>query len=208
MIKAIETRYAGHHFRSRLEARWAVFFNALGIPWEYEPQGYEVGPYPTHVTDNGLTLANTRYLPDFWLPAQKVFFEVKGIAPDSDYNDMLHAFTGQSEKDLILAVGSIPDPDTYEVSCEGTGDFWMDEFQGTAPCIDERTGAVLGCWDNYRAWCCCPSGRHYGIEFSGYGDRIPCGCSSGGRFSSDDDPSIREAYRAARSARFEHGQSG
>ena len=28
--KAIETRYAGHRFRSRLEARWAVFFDALG----------------------------------------------------------------------------------------------------------------------------------------------------------------------------------
>lgn len=46
-IKAIETRYAGHRFRSRLEARWAVFFDQLGIAWEYEPQGYltSAGPY-------------------------------------------------------------------------------------------------------------------------------------------------------------------
>lgn len=29
-IKAIETEYDGHRFRSRLEARWAVFFNAIG----------------------------------------------------------------------------------------------------------------------------------------------------------------------------------
>lgn len=29
-IKAIETEYDGHKFRSRLEARWAVFFNAIG----------------------------------------------------------------------------------------------------------------------------------------------------------------------------------
>lgn len=42
-IKAIQTRYKGYNFRSRLEARWAVFFDALGIKWEYEPEGFEFG---------------------------------------------------------------------------------------------------------------------------------------------------------------------
>ena len=41
-IKAIETRYKGYRFRSRLEARWAVFFDTLGIVWEYEPEGFEL----------------------------------------------------------------------------------------------------------------------------------------------------------------------
>ena len=36
-VKAIETRYAGTVFRSRLEARWAAFFDVLGWPWTYEP---------------------------------------------------------------------------------------------------------------------------------------------------------------------------
>ena len=53
-IKAIETRYKGYRFRSRLEARWAVFFDACGYKWEYEPEGY-VLPCGTH------------YLPDFKL---------------------------------------------------------------------------------------------------------------------------------------------
>lgn len=39
MAAALTTRYAGCRFRSRLEARWAVFFDHLGIEWEYEPQG-------------------------------------------------------------------------------------------------------------------------------------------------------------------------
>lgn len=39
----IPTMYKGIQFRSRLEARWAVFFDTLGIKWEYEPQGYEIG---------------------------------------------------------------------------------------------------------------------------------------------------------------------
>src|SRR5262245_3495425 len=36
-IQPIETIYRGYRFRSRLEARWAVFFQTLGVPWEYEP---------------------------------------------------------------------------------------------------------------------------------------------------------------------------
>lgn len=36
---AIQTEYNGYLFRSRLEARWAVFFDAMGIEYEYEPEG-------------------------------------------------------------------------------------------------------------------------------------------------------------------------
>jgi len=39
-IAAIPTRYAGCHFRSRLEARWAVFFDHMRIDWVYEPEGF------------------------------------------------------------------------------------------------------------------------------------------------------------------------
>jgi hypothetical protein len=64
LSSAIETQYAGHLFRSRLEARWAVFFDSLGIEWKYEQEGYEVEGY--------------RYLPDFFLPRGNVWVEVKG----------------------------------------------------------------------------------------------------------------------------------
>src|SRR3989442_1494282 len=65
MIKAIETNYHGFRFRSRLEARWAIFFDAIGVEWEYEKEGFEI--------DGGI-----RYLPDFWLPELKLWYEVKG----------------------------------------------------------------------------------------------------------------------------------
>jgi hypothetical protein len=68
-IRAITTRYKGFAFRSRLEARWAVYFDHMGIRWEYEPEGFELG--------NGL-----RYLPDFWLPDFKLWVEIKPTAPD------------------------------------------------------------------------------------------------------------------------------
>lgn len=66
-IKAIETIYNGYRFRSRLEARWAVFFDYLGIQYEYEPEGFDLG-------EEGL------YLPDFWLPQVKMWAEVKATS--------------------------------------------------------------------------------------------------------------------------------
>lgn len=46
-LRPLETRYAGCRFRSRLEARWAVFFDQLDVDWEYEPEGFATpaGPY-------------------------------------------------------------------------------------------------------------------------------------------------------------------
>ena len=36
-IQAVPTRYAGVMFRSALEAKWAAFFDLIGLAWEYEP---------------------------------------------------------------------------------------------------------------------------------------------------------------------------
>ena len=35
------TEYGGVTFRSRLEARWAAYFDRRGIPWEYEPARFD-----------------------------------------------------------------------------------------------------------------------------------------------------------------------
>jgi hypothetical protein len=63
-MKAIQTRYSGRHFRSRLEARWAVFFDVLEVDWEYELEGFDLDELGW-------------YLPDFWLPSIDCWFEVK-----------------------------------------------------------------------------------------------------------------------------------
>ena len=36
-IKAIPTKYKGIQFRSRLEAKWAAFFDLMEWKWQYEP---------------------------------------------------------------------------------------------------------------------------------------------------------------------------
>lgn len=60
------TEYMGRIFRSRLEADFARWFDNRGIAWVYEPEGYKLS--------NGEC-----YLPDFFLPAQKAYFECKGV---------------------------------------------------------------------------------------------------------------------------------
>lgn len=80
-IPAIQTRYAGHHFRSRLEARWAVFFDACGVKWEYEKEGYDLKDYSENIGDFQLGY----YLPDFWLPKLEAWVEIKPCLPDSHW---------------------------------------------------------------------------------------------------------------------------
>jgi hypothetical protein len=50
-IPAKPTMYKGILFRSKLEARWAAFFDALPVVWEYEPRWFN--------------LKSGNYLPDF-----------------------------------------------------------------------------------------------------------------------------------------------
>lgn len=62
-MNALQTNYNSILFRSRHEARWAVFFDAMA--WEYEYENY------------GFDLDGVNYLPDFYLPKFEAFIEVK-----------------------------------------------------------------------------------------------------------------------------------
>jgi len=79
----IETSYAGYRFRSRVEARWAVFFDMLNLPWSYEVEGYHLGE------------AGEMYLPDFrvirnlrqgedYSAQREMWIEIKGYRPTED----------------------------------------------------------------------------------------------------------------------------
>jgi hypothetical protein len=69
-IAAIETKYKGVPFKSRTEARWALFLDLIGIRWEYEHEKYEF-------------LSGDRYKPDFWLLKHRTYLEIKGQRPTS-----------------------------------------------------------------------------------------------------------------------------
>ena len=192
-IKAIETRYKSYRFRSRLEARWAVFFDALGIEWEYEPEGLE---FPD----------GTRYLPDFWLPKIKALVEIKP-KPD-DFNGQPWPVEGSKEAAAMSFLGRVENAHLPAL-------FILFGTPGEAEPY-EASSSYAGCTsgDSPYFFCECHECGSIGIQFDGRSarNRHELWCSVRG---SDHDKNyninsdrILSAYAAARGARFEHGENG
>ena len=216
-IKAIETRYKGYRFRSRLEARWAVFFDSLGIRWQFEPEGF-------NLRKHGLGY----YLPDFFLPDQNYWIEVKPDnfnAHDEDAYAKLGYVTKATNANGLLVAG-----EPYiniELGCfknYGVGDAHDKWWIVSAGENDDGAGKMDGPY----LFCVCPLCDKIGIEFDGRGERVciddTCkpkrtreeafvlgllGCLyHGDKAYSGNHPKIVSAANDARSARFEHGESG
>lgn len=103
MLKAIPTVYGGFRFRSRLEARWARFFDLLNLPWDYEVQGYDLGSAGC-------------YLPDFVLGHDRVdaYVEIKPRPPIShEAKGKLYELAEGSGFPVLLFRG---DPVAHELS--------------------------------------------------------------------------------------------
>lgn len=145
-LTPIKTEYRGHLFRSRLEARWALFFDLMAVRWTYEGEGYE--------------LPGGRYLPDFEIELPRrglCFFEVKPHQPDLDALRKAHELAFASSRPVFITQGqpavadcSIPEArGVYAVFCDGGED------------------------DDY-FFCPCPVCGSVGIEYQGRGARV-CG---------------------------------
>jgi hypothetical protein len=118
-IRAIETRYRGYRFRSRLEARWAVFFDTLGVPYDYEPEGYALPSGP--------------YLPDFFLPRaanRGMWVEVKPADPQLLEGSKLSELCDHTTRYGFFVCG-VPSPHLR------------------ADMIHKEGGALHSCWDEF-----------------------------------------------------------
>lgn len=203
MNGAIETVYKGYRFRSRLEARWAVFFDAAGVEWQYEVQGYEVDGH--------------RYLPDFWLPKARCWAEVKGD-PEGLRKDFtrMSAILGQSSplpgfcdgNAGVIVLGEIPDASRETI---------------LHPVLHRRDAGLL-----HRTWGFFgPSQAGVTFAYDGSPSFLYFffGRSETGGGASDPSSSmwnveswalegrgsfasVNAAYSVARRARFEHGEEG
>lgn len=145
-MKAIKTKYNGILFRSKLEAEWAKFFDAIDIPYIYEPEGFEF--------EDG-----TRYLPDFYLPEADQWFEVKGIMNDIDKHK-IEMLGIESEKDVIVGY-SDGKTEMYDVGWIESGEAeWDVPFINSCPCCEKK--CFITSWGSYRCRCCgAHDGNHY-----------------------------------------------
>lgn len=84
-MKVIETVYNGYKFRSRLEARWAVFFDALGVKYEYEPEGFELDDGAKYLPDFKICVRHRSYTDEY----EPVYVEVKGELSKNDRHKIL-----------------------------------------------------------------------------------------------------------------------
>ena len=133
--RIIPTRYDGILYRSRTEARWAVFLDAIGTSHHYEPDGFDFG--------------DIRYLPDFYLPATDLYVEIKGSVPTPDERRKTMLLSAATHSRVVVFSGP-PEPrqdDSEHVM------LWQDgRYSGHAtlafcePC--GRIGVHAGGWDD------------------------------------------------------------
>lgn len=251
----IETHYNGYRFRSRLEARWAVFLSVLGVKYEYEHEGY--------VLSNG-----DWYLPDFWLPELDCFVEIKPTDIEYGCNEwekaktlsadtrkcvivccgtpgihkvtepyLEHNYGGVSEWNRRL-LGQYYFPSSHKVYTFGgnawdmwksqVGDFWYDDCRLST--LHEHIGNHYpekhwpeGKTEESRMILCRQdevyTKEKYGFNSAKWENRMYCGAwnvdSNGGyyiehRLGASEyniHPRVVHAYKTARSARFEHGET-
>ena len=198
-IKPIETLYHGCRFRSRLEARWAVFFDALRVPWEYEPEGFKLPSGKLYLPDFRVKCYGTRGDRDLKKPFD-LYIEVKGHMTEDDaskikefsgiteFPDEAAPFYWQSDNPILI-VGNIP-------SFMGSHDSWV------VGAYDRMDGITIYPFnydlidgDCFAAYPAAHDGRFYL-----WGD-------DSSYINKDDIDAVERAYDAARQARFEHGET-
>jgi hypothetical protein len=214
-VKPIETKWKGYRFRSRTEARWAVFFDALELKFEYEPEG--------------IVLPSGPYLPDFRFSTfdqiklweddnpdfnRNYWLEVKGQSPTDDEKRKCWELACASHELVFLAVGA-PDStpqlllfrDTedypyhqfrqredglgYFSSCSQRGGLCL-SFPSAKPVVDPETGEQF------------PPNRQGWLGHIHEADSYP---STDGHWRPVISQAFQKAYDASRSARFEFGET-
>ena len=192
VIQAIETEYQDYKFRSRLEARWAVFMSELGVPYEYEKEGYDLEDYGW-------------YLPDFWLPTMDSWLEIKGAFPSAEEQAKCEKLAIGTRKTVYLSWAAIPS--AKEVANNG-----VEHILAYKPTI--FMGKVRGWVDrDIVAWCACPRCGAVGLAHNGDGTELSregvCDClfEIGYHVMAYDAPHILDAYRKARSERFDRARA-
>jgi hypothetical protein len=185
-----------------------VFFDTLGIKYEYEKEGFDLGEEEIRADEYRYTLSETWYLPDFWLPKQQCWFEVKGECPTQEEYAKARLLAHQSGKHVYIAAGEIKIPPVEYPEDDG-GDppapvapmeYYTNLLEYAPFQIDYY---IYPDW-SISSWNECVKCKNIEIN-SGYTTMfLSCPCLEDECNDTFNTPRLRKAYRAARQARFEH----
>lgn len=153
-----------------------MFMSESGIPFFYEPEGYRLQD-------------GSFYLPDFYLPNQDAFMEIK--------NPLSTASSKKKPRSLVDSIGKIAFVISQPPLIPFTGNDYSEQgFEMMCP-----EGG-----DCHYLWCLCPRCGRGEIHFDGRADRIGCKCKKsrhGDRGHNYNDPKLLHAYEVATAWRFE-----
>lgn len=187
-IKVYPTIYNGTRFRSRNEARWALFFDLIEEPWSYEPRRFN--------------LRHGSYLPDFHLPkayaGRGMWIECKPTYPTNEEAWLAADLSVATRQHVAVVWGpmrALADESLVTTDrrtgygCAGT------RVYSCSYCVEGVFNEEYGCFacDNDLpcfGWaevddvtyipCRCPVCSTLGFEFEGRGERIcHLTCSAG-----------------------------
>ena len=203
-IKPIETEYKGYRFRSRLEARWAVFFDTAHIQYQYEPEGF--------VLSDG-----TYYLPDFYLPQFHAYMEIKPESiSDADRKKAQRKceLLFQKEGIIVLYVQGDPYDSMIEIYCneldeDGGGCGWeVCRFVSGAEVKYDIDDEYYGLQHPHDYICIAVGTSDYKTRRYCDSSWADCGLIQAALVTLVHNDLQHSCGKQARMARFEHGERG
>lgn len=176
MMHAIPTMYSGVQYRSRLEAKWATFFDLVGWRYEYEPCDFK------------------GWIPDFVLfGARRVYVEVK---PTYDFpQDIAEEMITSGCQDALLILGATnPMPTQFNGIHLG----WLVNYEPPESRYEPKVSYDLA---TYGFWEARPESLDF-CEYWGYwacylGGTYDSGCFGGQSFYVDVEKFVVEKWKQA-----------
>jgi hypothetical protein len=167
MKYGVRTAYGPRWYRSKTEARWAAWFDKVGVEFYYEP--------------SNIALGFCNYIPDFYLPDLGAYFEVKAGNFGETQIRKIKRLAEVTRQDVFLfGDGRFAEKDGDR---HGYGYVWRPD------------GQLYG--DNMFTWAVCPICDKAGIALLGRATGLRCRCvrKTVRTLYADDNARLLRAYK-------------
>lgn len=132
MITPIPTVYKHTKFASRLDARWAVFFEKIGFQWHYLLSSTEANPAAA-------------YSPKFWLADQQVYVDVRFQEPPQNLRKRMARYARNHALWVIIGNPTLQCEETILESEYIVHRFqFSDELEDQQPSITVKVNQPVG----------------------------------------------------------------